>query len=309
VIPTPRAIRSSAVVAVLAFAACERSDGGIPDHPGFNGGRAWAFLGQQMAFGPRYAGDRGSERQLRWLMDELRFRADTVERQPFTFVGEEGRPVEAVNVLARFAPEIGERVLLVAHRDTRRRADGSPEALDRRFPVPGANVNASGVALLLELAELFRQQRPTIGVDLLFSDADEYTAERRLGGLRHFLATHPGYGARYAVVVQGVADREPRIALDAGSLQDAAEPTERLWALAGRLGHGTVLVGDTVPALEGHARLLREAGIPAVVVAEREYGPRHTHWQSVSDLQEHASRETLEAVGRAIAALLYGEAR
>jgi hypothetical protein len=43
-----------------------------------------------VAFGPRYPGDRGADRQLAWLMEELRFRADTVVQQRFTFPGEQG---------------------------------------------------------------------------------------------------------------------------------------------------------------------------------------------------------------------------
>jgi glutaminyl-peptide cyclotransferase len=307
VIPEAASVRSFPLVLALLAAGCGAAQDSGPEPPPFHGGRAWAHLGQQIAFGPRYPGDRGNARQLAWLLEELGFRADSVVRQRFTFAGEGGRPVAGTNVLARFRPELEDRVLLVAHRDTRRRADGSPDPLDRRFPVPGANVNASGVAVLLELAELFRQQPPPVGVDLLFTDADEYAADRRMAGLRHFLAEAPGYRARYAVVLQGVAAREPRIAKDAASLREAPEPTERLWSLAARLGADGVFVPDTAPALAGQAAVLCEAGIPVVVVAEREYGLDHSLWQALADRMDHVSAETLEAVGRAVAALLYGE--
>jgi glutaminyl-peptide cyclotransferase len=304
-VPVSHALRSACAAAVLLLpAACGERE--PPPPPDFHQGRAWAYLGQQMAFGPRYPGDRGAERQLAWLMEELRFRADTVEQQRFTFPGEQG-PLKAVNVLARFRPELEDRVLLVAHRDTRRRADGSPDPLDRRRPVPGANVNASGVAVLMELAELFRQQPPPVGVDLLFPDADEYSDTQRLAGVRHFVESMPGYRPRYAVVLQGVGAQHAVFPRDEGSLRLAPEATARLWAAAARLGHDSVFVSASAPELQGQGPVLAAAGIPAVVVADREYGPGNLFWQAYDDGTELASAAMLEVVGRSLAALVYGE--
>lgn len=303
-IPSPSLLRSVLAGVLLLAAACAPD---APPPPEFHAGRAWSYLGQQIAFGPRYPGDRGAQRQTRWLVDELRHRADTVVEQRFTFPGEGGKPLEGTNVLARFRPELAERVLLVAHRDTRRRADGSADPLDRRFPVPGANVNASGVAVLMELSVLLRQQAPPVGVDLLFPDADEYAADARMAGTRHFLESAPGYRARYAVVLQGVGGAEPRFALDAGSLAAAEAPTRRLWDAAARLGYDSIFVRDTAPALEGHGPTLTAAGVPAVVVADRAYGPDNLFWQSASDVIDRVDGATLEAVGRALTALVYAE--
>jgi glutaminyl-peptide cyclotransferase len=301
-------LRSSAAVVILLAAGCGRGAPEGPPPPEFHEGRAFAYLGQQVAFGPRYAHSRGSERQRAWLVDELRFRADTVEEDRFTFPGEGEETLRGTNVLARFSPDAEARVLLVAHRDTRRRADGSLEPLDRRFPVPGANVNASGVAVLMELSVLLRQQPAPVGVDLLFTDADEYAADRRLVGIRAFLAARPDYRARYAVVLQAVGEIDARIPLDAGSLRSAPAPTGRLWAAAGALGLGSVFVADTAPALEGQAAVLEAAGIPTVVVSDREYGIGNFAWQSVEDRVERTSGESLSAVGRAVTHLVYGEA-
>ena len=307
-IPIRGFLRSAPPAALLLLAACGNGAGeAAPPAPEFHAGRAWAHLGQQIAFGPRYPGDRGATRQLAWLVDELGYRADTLVQQRFTFPGEGERTLTGVNVLARFRPELEERVLLVAHRDTRRRADRSPDPLDRKFPVPGANVNASGVAVLVEMAQLFRQQPPPVGVDLLFPDADEYGADQRMAGVRHFLESTPGYTARYAVVLQGVAGAGARFPRDEGSLRSAAEPTRRLWDAAARLGHDTVFVAATAPPLEGEDAVLAAVGIPVVVVADREYGPGHLFWMSHDDTIDHTSREVLEAVGRALAALVYGE--
>ncbi len=77
-------------------------------------------------------------------------RADTVLLQPFTHVAESGDTLRLANVFARFRPDARDRILLIAHWDTRPQADQSSRREDRRLPVPGANDGASGTAVLLK---------------------------------------------------------------------------------------------------------------------------------------------------------------
>jgi glutaminyl-peptide cyclotransferase len=301
-IPTFRAVRSAAPgLLLLAAAAC---GDGPPPAPEFREARAWSYLVQQVAFGPRYADHPGHARQLAWLREQMRSRADTVVLQLFTAGGEGGTPVGWMNVVARFRPELRERVLLVAHRDTRRRADGSADPANRRRPVPGANVNASGVAVLVELAQLFREQPPPVGIDLLFADGDDASDAAAFAGTRTFLERMPGYRARYAVVLQAVGDYEPRFAMDPAS---APGPAARVWDTARRLGLDTVFVAERGPARPGQADLLSAAGIPTVVIRDTEYGPANLRWHSVDDIPQYLKRESLGAVGRTLAAALYAE--
>ena len=77
------------------------------------------------------------------------------------------------NIFARFRPEATDR-------DPVRHALGHApdvgEAEDRRtaLPVPGANDGASGVALLIALGDVLKEAPPTVGVDLLFVDGEDY---------------------------------------------------------------------------------------------------------------------------------------
>ena len=284
----------------LAAAGCASG----PPAPEFEADRAWAHLVQQVSFGPRHPGHRGHARQLEWLRAELGRRADTVLLQPFTTPGEGGAEVRWTSVVARFRPEAAERVLLVAHRDTRRRADGSPEAMDRGRPVPGANLNASGVAVLLELAQLLREQPPPVGVDLLFADGDDQSDAAPFAGTRHFVRSMPGYRARYAVVLQAVGDYEPRFPMDPASDAAAAGP---LWDAARRLGHDTMFVAERGRPLRSQAEVLSAAGIRTVVVRDPEYGPANGRWHSVDDRPQFLQRETLAAVGATLATVLYAE--
>ncbi len=295
------ALRSAAAAVLLLAAACGTP---APPVPEFREQRAWSYLVTQVSFGPRYGGQRGHQRQLAWLREQLALRADTVLLQPFTAPGEDGAPLRWTNVVARFRPELGERVLLVAHRDTRRRADGSQDPRDQRRPVPGANLNASGVAVLLELAQLLAQQPPPVGVDLLFADGDGYADATDFAGTRHFLAALPGYRPRHAVVVQAVADYAPRFPVDPAS---APGPGGRMWDVARRLGQDSLFVPARGRALRSQADVLAAAGIPTVVVRDPDYGPANLRWNSVDDLPRYLTRETLGAVGRVLAATLYTE--
>src|SRR5205823_291194 len=45
---------------------------------------------------------------------------------------------------------------------------------DQERPVPGANDGASGVAVLLGVADALKERAPSVGVDLLFVDGEDY---------------------------------------------------------------------------------------------------------------------------------------
>src|SRR5207247_1310846 len=110
----------------------------------------------------------------------------------------QGQYLRLSNFLARCKPGASERVLYLAHWDTRPHADKSPNPSDRNQPVLGANDGASGVAILLALADVLKTTPPRVGVDLLFTDGEDYgdfsdTTETLLGA-RHFAAHLPsGY--------------------------------------------------------------------------------------------------------------------
>ncbi len=296
----------------MLTAACQDADGDIPvldrrgtvDRPEFREERAFSLLEQQVAFGPRVPGTEGHRRQLEWMVGHLSERADTVITQPFTHVTSAGERLELTNVFARFRPEARDRILLLAHWDTRPVADQDPNPANRQLPVPGANDGASGVAVLLELAELFRQQPPPIGVDILLTDGEDYgpEIEDMLLGARHFAANlPPGYRPLYGVLLDMVADRNPHFPIEGYSAQYAPEVARRVWAVAEQLGYGDIFVNTVGPAITDDHIPLNQAGIRTIDIIDFDY----PYWHTVQDVPENTSAETLRIVGEVVAELVY----
>src|SRR5213596_3311485 len=116
-----------------------------------------------MAFGPRIPNTPGHDKMGDWLAAQLRQRADTVIVQAFTQRTSKGVTLRLRNFFARFRPEATDRVLFLAHWDTRPKADKSANLGQQQLPVPGANDGASGVAVLLGIADALKARAPTIG--------------------------------------------------------------------------------------------------------------------------------------------------
>ena len=168
---------------LAATLACGGERAGEPAErvarPAFPGARAFELVEAQLAFGPRVPGTAGHAAQLEWMVEQLAAHADTVVVDRFRHATTAGDTLPLANVLARFNVADPDRLLFLAHWDTRPISDQSPNPEDRDTPVPGANDGASGVAVLMALAELFSLQPPPVGVDLLLVDGEDTAPPRR----------------------------------------------------------------------------------------------------------------------------------
>ena len=303
-----------ATVLPLAVAACNGGDseaGGITgrvERPPFDADRAFQDLERQVAFGPRIPGSAGHAQQLEWLETELRTLADTVFLDPFEHVTGEGHELALTNVIARFGPADGSRLLLLTHWDTRPKADQSSEAADREEPVPGANDGASGTAILLELARMFNEQPPPGGVELLFTDGEDYgpSTEDMFLGARQYVAgigneNPPAYG----ILLDMVADADPAFPVEVYSMEGAGQVVQRVWGIAADLGYRRFFPMDrTVRVIDDHVPF-NDAGIPVANVIDFDYGPGNGFWHTPRDVPGNTSARTLLMVGDVVAEVVY----
>ena len=166
----------SYLTTILVITACggDIPQGPTPGRPSFAGQQAQDLVELQVSFGPRIPGTVGHDRQLRWMLARLDSFAPEVIADTFTYVTTYSDSLTLVNVLARYRPEAERRLLLLAHWDTRPRADQAKDPAQQELPVPGANDGGSGTAVLLELARIMSDALPPLGVDLLFVDGEDY---------------------------------------------------------------------------------------------------------------------------------------
>lgn len=271
-----------------------------------DGARAHARVVRQVAFGPRVPGTAGHAAMLEWLVSELGRLGGRVERQAVVD-STLGRRLELTNVIAHFGPAGGRGLVLCAHWDTRPWCDEDPDTSRRAEPLPGANDGGSGVAVLLEVAELMRRTPPRCGVDLVFFDGEDQGR-----------AVHPGefsLGARgYAARLRAAPERRPAAAflfdmvgdrdLDIHPEQQSVERASNLVALvleaAGATGAHGFHAEPRYRITDDHVPLL-DAGLPAVDIIDFDYPAWHTH----QDLPDRVSPASLAEVSRVAAWLVY----
>ena len=304
-----RRVVPGAWCAALVVLACQaRAGGGAKE---FNGRTAFAYLERQMAFGPRIPGTAAHRQAGDWLLAEMRGRADTVIVQDIRHVTRQGDTLHLRNFLARFRPAATERVLFLAHWDTRPHADQSQNLGQQRLPVPGANDGASGVAVLLGVADALKKLPPAIGVDLLLVDGEDYgdwgDSDRRdvLIGSRWFAAHQPpAYQPLYAVLFDMVGDKDLQVYQEGYSIANAPEVVQRVWQTAADLGYQRQFVSGVGTSLTDDHLPLQEAGIHAIDVIDFSYGPNNEYWHTTEDTIDKVSAASLQIVGDVAVALV-----
>jgi hypothetical protein len=276
----------------------------------FDGERAYEHVRTQLAFGPRVPGTVGHRRAGDWIVEQMRRTADTVIVQRWTHVTARGDSLPMRNVLARFharegALAAGERVLYLAHWDTRPISDAA-DGRERDIPVPGANDGASGVALLVALGEALQRERPSVGVDLLFVDGEDYGDFGRdrdvLIGSRYFAEHLPSadYRPIFGVLWDMVGDGDLQIYQEGHSMEHAPEVVLRVWRQAEELGYGGIFVPRRRHTVtDDHLPLLRK-GLRVIDVIDFDYPHHHTPRDDLS----RVSARSLQVVGDVALALV-----
>jgi hypothetical protein len=307
-------------------------------HPSFDGARAFAELKKQCDFGPRPLGTEAHEKLKDYLRAEMQKYADSTITQEFKY-----RNMPVTNIIGVFYPAGSEKpsaqpVLLMAHWDTRPISDGpySEETLkgvqfhygqagwSPLAPIPGADDGASGVAVMLELARMFHQHKPPVGVLLLFDDGEDYgdfEANNREGegvmlGARYFaqhFRDNPVFGKPdYGILLDMVGAKGMILPREQYSQMYAPGTNEKVFGIAQSLGYGNIFLNDQNQSVEDDHFPLNAAGIPTIdLIHPLPYGDYKTtgyqFWHTRQDSPDKCSADSLKVVGATVAEVIYRE--
>lgn len=275
-----------------------------------DGARAQGRVVRQVGMGPRVPGNAGHAAMVEWLADELQRLGGRIERQAFVD-STLGRPLALCNLIARFGPDAGRRVALCAHYDTRPWCDQDPDPAHLSDPLPGANDGASGVAVLLEVAEAMHRISPARGVDLVFFDGEDQGEAARPEafclGARGYAARLPAPGAAgrplAAFIFDMVGDRDLAIYPEVQSAERASNLVALVLEGARATGAHSFHAEPRHALTDDHIPLL-ERGLPAVDIIDFDYPAWHTHL----DLPDQTSAASLAEVSRVAVWLVYRSA-
>ncbi|OGC77836.1 MAG: hypothetical protein A2Z27_04700 [candidate division Zixibacteria bacterium RBG_16_50_21] len=240
-----------------------------------------------------------------YLKSELRRFTTLVKLQSFSALNPVSQQeVKLTNLQATFYPELEERILLCAHWDSRPWADKDSDSAKRNTPVLGANDGASGVAVLLHLAEIVSKKKPNYGVDLVFFDGEDmgkegYPESYALGS-QYFAQNLSNYFPRLAILLDMVGDKDLKIYQEQYSNQYAPETVREIWDRARRLKLDCFVDSVGYAVWDDHLPLLQR-GIPCADIIDFDY----PYWHTTQDTEDKCSAESLEKIGRLLVSILY----
>ncbi len=267
----------------------------------FDGERAYGYLTELCALGPRPSGSPAMQQQQELLTKHFEKLGGKVQLQPFRVRHPQtGVAVPMANMIVQWHPERRERILLCAHYDTRPYPDRDPR--NPRGTFIGANDGASGTAILMELARSMPELPGRLGVDFVLFDGEEFVfrdGDTYFLGSEYFArdyATQPHrHRYRWGVLMDLVGDADLQIYPDRNSISwpDTRPLVEQIWKTAGRLGVKEFSLDRRYDIVDDHIRLHDIGGIPCCDLIDFSF----PYWHTEGDVPEHCSALSLAKVG------------
>lgn len=263
--------------------------------PQFDGQLALQHIANQIAFGPRSPDQPFAKQQtLDYIRQTIEPLASGLTVQSFVAHGLEGN-----NLWATFKGEntTTKRLMLGAHWDTR--PGGSAQK-----PHLGANDGGSGVAVLLELARLLKQNRPPVTVDLVFFDLEDMgniDGRPFAIGAEAFVARNKFYRPSAGAIVDMVCDKNLRLPKERFSYNGAIAIQDRIWQIAKDQNASGFIDQIGPPVQDDHVPFLK-AGIPVVDIIHHRF-PHY--WHTHRDTLDKCSSASLKQVGNVLKTLIY----
>ncbi len=269
----------------------------------FNADTAYAFIKKQVDMGPRIPGTPTQNTCAQWLQSKLKEYTDEVYVQ-MTKVSVGDKSLPCINVVGSMSPQIENRVLLLAHWDTRPWADKE----DKSKKIDGADDGASGVGVLLEIARQLQGKLTNVGVDILLLDVEDYgesgVQDSYCKGAQYWAANphKEGYHAQYGILLDMVGGKGNMFYEEEYSKAFAQMVINNVWNTAHRLGYGSYFsFNQGYGVLDDHYYINKVAKIPTIDIigssAQMDF-PAHHH--TTADNMDIIDTNTLKAVGQSV---------
>ena len=279
--------------------------------PKFDKKNAFDYLLDQTDLGPRNPGSDAYYTCREFIKQEMNAFADEVIVQDFTYTEQvDNQTYDFQNIIGRFNTEAEFQTIISAHWDTRPWAEKDPDKRNRHKPILGTNDGASGVAVLLELGRILSEYPPSIGVNIVFFDAEDLGApglnETYCAGSRYFAKHLPIPKPNEAINLDMVADKQLTLPIERYSYEQNPELVRFLWSRAKDMGLKAFSSKIDYAIYDDHVPLYEEAGIPAIDIIDFKYpNPYANFHHTLDDVVENCSAESLDQVGRLMVDYIY----
>ena len=281
------------------------------DFPKFDKINAFNYMQKQCDMGPRNPGSDGYYKCREFIKNKLKIFADDIIVQDFSYTEQvEGKKYNGQNIIGRFNPDANFQTIISAHWDTRPWADRDLDKKNHGMPIMGANDGASGVAVLLELARVLSEDKPPIGVNLVFFDAEDLGSpglnETYAQGSTYFAKNLPIPRPQEAINLDMVGDKQLTLPIERYSYNFHPELVRKLWDRAKELGLDAFIREIDYAIYDDHVPLYNIAGIPSIDIIDFKYPNSYVNYHhTMNDIIENCSANSLDQVGRLMLDYIY----
>lgn len=283
----------------------------------FNADSAYSYVKAQCDFGPRVPNTKAHTLTGDYLVAELtRHGAKVIEQNP-QLKAFDGTLLNARNIIGQINPDATQRILLLAHWDSRPWADNDPDESKRKQPVMGANDGASGVGVLLEIARLLKITKPNIGIDILLVDAEDWGNSDSDNEDSWALGTQywaqnmhvENYRPMFGILLDMVGGKNAQFMKEYFSLQYAQQIVNMVWDNAANSGYSSFFIDQPGGGITDDHIFVNKAGIPTIdIIDQNSQGGKtgfNPSWHTTHDDMSNISKETLKAVGQVVTNIIF----
>ena len=284
--------------------------------PVFSQDNAYRNIEKQLEFGTRNPGSEGHVQCKDWFVSEFTAYGAEVIAQEFKANLYTGESYPAWNIVAQFNPEKKERIILSAHWDSRFIAEEDPRKDMRDQPIPGADDGGSGCGVLLEIAQIIKNNPIDLGVDIILWDAEDQGKRGEGNDLTWCLGSQywakkkhkRDYRAKFGINLDMIGGKNPSFGKDYFSKKYAGPTMDKMWKLAQNMGYSDAFIDKDTGGLTDDHRFINEmAGIPMLNVINQPDTPNRfiSEWHTHSDDISAIDKRSLRIVGQVVTAVIY----